>query len=75
MLGIQFGLLRYPSIFVSRVGDRDRSFLSRAGFVSHCCNYLPLQGNICPPQRSLSVALLRLFVPRLIFSSKIEMGD
>ena len=39
MLGIQFAL-RYRSIFVSRVGGRDRSFLSPTGFVSHCCYYL-----------------------------------
>ena len=69
MLGIQFAL-RYRSIFVSRVGGRDRSFLSPAGFVSHCCYYLVRQGNIFPPQSSLSVALLRLFVPWLIFFLK-----
>ena len=70
MLGIQFGLLQYRSIFVSRVSDRDRNFLSPAGFVSHCCDSLLRQGNICPPQMSLAVVLLRLFVPRLIFLVK-----
>ena len=70
MLGIQFGLLQYRSIFVSRVSDRDRNFLSPAGFVSHCCDSLHRQGNICPPQRSSAVVLLRLFVPRLIILVK-----
>ena len=34
MLGIQFGLLWHRPIFESRVGDRNRSFFSPAGFVS-----------------------------------------